>query len=383
MLLLLPVLALLAAVGVLAMRVLGDEHKTRKPTGTGLAVAGGLAVVVVAIAALGGLGGTASEGGRPGGQGRPSATPTSTPERPALPVVVIDARDPDRLASEPVVDRLPPGGVVRVQASGFGWFERGLIEQCVTETGRRPRCANRFPVQFDEDGRGHFQYLLVDSFAPGGCRAGEATCTLAVGAVGSSRRGAVQTVLVDRFGPGRVRVTPARDLREGQQVNVAVTGFPAGGRNEVVFCAPPGTYDAARCQSTGVPLAVAGDGTGSARVAVAVGPVGEREASCGPRRGCTVVVVGRKGFVASPAVAVGYALGPGPGYEAGRVAGGLAVALGLVAVALMLVRRTDWAKPTEATTPEMDATDLETASTLDELFGTDAELDAAYPLTRD
>jgi hypothetical protein len=42
--------------------------------------------------------------------------------------------------------------------------------------------------------------------------------------------------------------------------------------------------------------------------------------------------------------------------------------------------RTDWTKPTEAATPELDDSDLRTGQSLDDLFGTDEELDEREPI---
>jgi len=56
------------------------------------------------------------------------------------------------------------------------------------------------------------------------------------------------------------------------------------------------------------------------------------------------------------------------------------VALALATTALAIAVRTDWTKPTEAATPALDDSDLRTGSSLDDLFGTDEELDERDPV---
>jgi hypothetical protein len=86
------------------------------------------------------------------------------------------------------------------------------------------------------------------------------------------------------------------------------------------------------------------------------------------------------GFVAAAAVPITFSLGPGVAYDADRVVPGLLVALVLVAVAAALAVRTDWTKPTEAATPALDDADLRADRSLDELFGTDEQLDERDPI---
>ncbi|MGH9164477.1 MAG: hypothetical protein ACRDZW_03050 [Acidimicrobiales bacterium] len=342
---------------------------------------------LAAVIGLAGLGAVVLVGGR-GEPAERDTTPTPSTaaaavgsESPALPTVVIAAQDDENLAGDRVVDRLRPGGVVRVRAGGFGSFERGVIEQCATGRDGRRACGNAFGVQFGEDGRAELQYQLVDAFTPGRCRARAATCAVVLTGTDTSRLGAVRTVLVDAYRPGLVRVTPRTGLRAGQAVDVQVEGLAPDAGAEVRFCATPGRYDADRCQAVGAGFTIGSDGSGSVRVTVAAGRVGRQGARCGPQHGCAVVVLTGDGFESAATFPVRYSLGPGADYDAGRLAVGLAVAFTLLVLAAALVRRTDWSRPTEADTPEMDAADLQTGGSLDELFGTDAELDAAYPIS--
>jgi hypothetical protein len=171
-------------------------------------------------------------------------------------------------------------------------------------------------------------------------------------------------------------------LAERQTVEVSVTGFPPGTPATAVLCAPPEPYDARRCTAPGPTSAFAVDASGSGQttIEVAAGRVGPGRAVCGPRRPCGVAVLVGPGFITAPAAPVAFSLGPGVAYEAGRVILGLALALSLVAVAFAIARRTDWTKPTEAATPALDGADLRTDRNLDDLFGTDAELDERDPI---
>ena len=101
---------------------------------------------------------------------------------------------------------------------------------------------------------------------------------------------------------------------------------------------------------------------------------------CGPGRPCGVTVVVGPGFVAAPTAPITFSTGPGVAYDRDRVIPGVAIALVLVAAAVVIARRTDWAKPTEADTPQLDDADLRSDRSLDDLFGTDEDLDERDPI---
>jgi hypothetical protein len=72
------------------------------------------------------------------------------------------------------------------------------------------------------------------------------------------------------------------------------------------------------------------------------------------------VVVDPRSAAPGAVAAFAFATGPGATYERGRLAIGLVVALVLLVLATFFVRTTDWRKPSEADTPELDrATFLE------------------------
>jgi hypothetical protein len=99
---------------------------------------------------------------------------------------------------------------------------------------------------------------------------------------------------------------------------------------------------------------IGADGTGRTLLVIRGGRVGSEGAECGRDTPCGIVVQEDASEVPAPVVPVTFAAGPSARYESTRVLLGLALGCGLFAVALFLVRRTDWRKPTEADTPELD-----------------------------
>ena len=380
----------------------GGTHRdgTNGRLGLLVLVAGALFVVLLLVVGAGfvmrGSGGGEGDGGDGSASeptpttagGRPEAVSSKAPGRtpvaeapPPLPVIAVNGSDPDDPGPYVTVDRLGPDPLVRVTAAGFEPFETGFVEQCVAEVGLLPACTGRFPVQFGEDGGGEFQFGMRTASAPGGCQYARPTCILRLSGVSSGRLGEVQTVV----GParrGRVDVSPDSGLGESATAQVVVTGFPPRTSATAMLCAPLGGYDVRRCGGAGGPARfdVGPDGSGRTSLAVGTGPVGVNRLPCGPRHPCGVLVVVGDGFVAAPAVPLQFSLGPGATYNTARLVTGLVLGASLMALAFLLARRTDWNKPTEAATPEVDAADLQTGGTLDDLFGTDAEIEARDPI---
>lgn len=324
--------------------------------------------------------------------GRPVPEPASPPRRaPAarinpepmdLPVVVVRPVDHERFTTERPVDGLRPDSVVQVAAIGFEAFELGRVEQCVSELGRLAACGRPFPVQFGEDGRADFQYRVRNAFAPGGCRSGRATCLLRVSGDGSGLRGETQTVFIDRLTPASIGVEPSSGLAVVEAASVTVSGFPPGLPVTALLCLPPGTYDVRRCGPPGpsATFKVGPDGAGSGELTVKGGPLGTDLVPCDHRQPCAVAVLSGDGFAAAASIPVTFSLGPGASYDPQRLSVGLTAAVLLGLVALLVARRTDWTKPAEAATPEADAADLRAGASLDDLFGTDAQLEARDPM---
>jgi hypothetical protein len=76
--------------------------------------------------------------------------------------------------------------------------------------------------------------------------------------------------------------------------------------------------------------------------------------ACGRGAACGIVVAHARSSIPAPVVSITFAAGPAARYNPFRSLTGLAVALVLLALAFFLARTTDWRKPTEADTPELD-----------------------------
>ena len=356
-----------------------------------LALAAGAVLLAILVLGVDGM-----RSGDQEGDGEPATTvparttsPGTEPPPPArvqrvptVPIVVMHADDAKRFMPYRPATGLAPDAVVRVQVDGFEWHERGSVQQCVVELGRQTACGEAFPVQFDGDGRADFQFAVKSDIAAGGCRIGQPTCLLRVTGESGARQASVQTVLVDSLTPGEVRIEPSGPLADGQTVDVVVSGFPPGVTATAVLCAPPEIYDARRCRppEPASTFAIDAAGVGRTTLRVAAGRLGSDAAVCGPRRECGIAVVVGGGFVAAPAAPIRLSLGPGVAYDGGRVLLGVVMAIALIGAAVVIARRTDWTKPAEAATPDLDGSDLRTGESLDDLFGTDEQLDERDPI---
>ena len=358
---------------------------SERGTRTILAVAGGGLLVVLLVVLLGGLlvGGVGLRGvERDSSESTASTTPprpadstttttgitattayttTTTADRGALEGLdvhmdagPIDAFDFD----QPLLDRLPARSVLRINATGFETNGTGFVEQCTLT-----RCANGFPVVFDINGAANFQYLVSDTFAaglaPSTCRAVEPPCVVHVR--GNGRSAFLTTVFRDVAVPRRVTVAPsALGLVDGSRVRVDVTGFNPGERVQAMLCAAPETRGAERCGAPGPvsSFTIDAGGSGSTDLEIRAGRVGSSGVACGRGATCGIVVSQAGSSVPAPVVEISFATGPGASYDATRTLVGLVAALALVALAVFWVRGTDWRKPSEADTPELDRIEL-------------------------
>ncbi len=257
----------------------------------------------------------------------------------------------------PVVDELARRSVLRITASGFEPNAYGQVEQCT-----RDRCTNSFPVLFDEVGSARIQYLVRDTIetlpnaAVSMCRDREPPCVVRL------RTETDTAFLTTVFGDvasnsRRVSVMPsARDLVGEAAVTVAAHGFTPGARVHATMCAAPDTAGSQRCGAPS-PLAsfmIGADGAGRTVLVIRGGRVGSAGAECGRDTPCGIVVQEEASEVPAPVVPITFAAGPSARYESGRLVIGIALGAVLLAVALFLTRRTDWRKPSEADTPELD-----------------------------
>ncbi|MET0895995.1 MAG: neocarzinostatin apoprotein domain-containing protein [Acidimicrobiia bacterium] len=326
-----------------------------------------LPALLVALALMGGTAtatvGEADDGGSRSVASASSASraPTDVERAAGVREVVVLAPTDDEFSDVVTVDAIDARVVLRVYAVGFEALVRGEIEQCVSTTNGVARCGNRFPVQFDENGNARFQYLVGDHYLdPGGrrptCEPGVTSCVLRL--TDGATTATVHLVFGDTAVRTRVTVTPRPDhLEPGQSVVVALTGFVPGERVRVTTCAAPATSGTRAC---GAPAPVAhvqvgADGTASTRLVVDDTRVGSTYRRCVRGGRCAIVVQGTATPATVPPIEVSFAAGAGASYDREQVALGFAAAFLLLVVAVFLIRRTDWRKPSEAETPEMDA----------------------------
>jgi Neocarzinostatin family len=273
------------------------------------------------------------------------------------PDVAMQPMDRDAFAAEPpVVESLSPLSVLRITARYFEPSAHGWIEQCTLSS-----CANPFPVAFDEYGSARIQYLVRDTITAADgtlstCRANEPPCAVRM------QTGEDAAFLTTVFGgpapaPRRVSVSAQGRIADETAVTVTARGFTPGRRVHATLCAAPDTAGTRRC---GAPSPIASftidaDGTGRTSLVVRRGHVGSERATCDRDTPCGIVVKEAESSVLpAPVVTIAFAADAPARYEAFRLATGIALAGILVAVAFFLLRRTDWRKPTEADTPDLD-----------------------------
>jgi hypothetical protein len=361
--------ALAIIVGAIVISALGISTRLREATVlVGLAGGGLLVVAVVAAVVLTGVGVRGSHD-----DSTPAAAPTTATSAPTVttastpttvprasiegPDVHMQARGVDGYgAAAHVIDRLPARSVLRITATGFDPLATGFVEQCTTSG-----CANAFPVRFDETGGARFQYLVGDAFAagyevPSTCRAGAPPC--AVHVQSNEDSAFLTTVFRDAApAPRRVALEPnTGGLADGTRVRVAVTGFTPGERVQAMLCAAPATYGSTRCGAPGPvsSFTIGAGGEGRTDLVIREGRVGSDGVACGRGAACGIVVAHARSSVPAPVVPITFAAGPAARYNPFRSLTGLAVALVLLALAFFFARTTDWRKPTEADTPELD-----------------------------
>lgn len=268
----------------------------------------------------------------------------------ATATVTVRAQPPGDLDPPLVIDRLAPQTVLTIQARGFEPNTTGRVAQCVDGE----RCTNRHSARFDDDGYASFQYLVTnETDESGGCRLDGSRCTVELRA--GDDEVVVDTVFIDAApSPGILSIQPGGNLAVGDPLAVGLTGFAPGARATVLVCAAP-SAGGPRCGAPGpeVPLTIGEDGAAEAEITVPA-EVGVDRVACGRRSHCQVVVASDQiGVWARPA-RLGFADGPSPDYAGLRVVAGLTAALLLLALAALLIRRTDWRPPPEADASAID-----------------------------
>ncbi|MDH4168519.1 MAG: hypothetical protein OEW42_02920 [Acidimicrobiia bacterium] len=264
--------------------------------------------------------------------------------------VEVDPRSAEQGGTPVFVDGLEPSAVLYIEASRFPTDTTGSMVQCIYFEQRR--CHNRQSIRFDDGGRADVQYLVEDTISASGdearCGPGGPRCTVEV--VG----GRAEAVIDLLFGaiappPGTLEVSPRSGLTVGDEIVVGVRGFPPGVALVVTVCAEP-AVGGDRCGAPGPEVAMITDDTGRAEATMVldVARVGVDGVACGRRTRCQAVVLSDDVAVRARPVGLGLADTPGPQYDPTRLLVGLVVAVGLLALAAVLIRTTGWGPPSEA-----------------------------------
>jgi hypothetical protein len=233
----------------------------------------------------------------------------------------------------PIVDGLVDDDVLDVAVSDGQADARGYVSQCLRTPSGFTGCTNRYPVLFGDRGDARFQYRLVD---PGHCAATDA-CTLVITDDDAARLAVARLVFNDEAPPPpTVSITTPGTVTQGDDVRVDVAGAPPAAVVQVAYCDP-------RCAAS---TRVVADADGHASAAITVGA---------PCAECRIAVIAG---IHEMSVDVPFAAAPRPSYDPRRVAVGALVAFALLVLAGRIWRTTDWAPPSEAATPELDAVDL-------------------------
>lgn len=367
-LLIVVVVAALAAAGTAAgSRPDGAERSLFGGTGPPLVLLGGGVAVVVLFAFMGllvGVRGGGSPHEEPAAEPRPPTsapakpepTPAAPPEKtPAEPVALPAGTGPEVTirsgGTSTVLDRLPEQTVLVVNAEGFEPGTGGVAQCGLAPEGVRD-CLNGFPVEFSGDGTARFQYLVSDRVHEGQrCGAGERPCLLVLFGPEGEPRGRAFTVFHDPApSPGKVTAEPVGRLADGDLVTLTATGFPPATRLLAAQCPADIQLRFGECRRA-ESARTGPDGTAVLRLRVHTGEVDG--VACGRREPCSIQVTA-EAPVAPVTLPVAFSAGPSARYDGGRLAGGLALAALLLALAWYLLRTTDWGGPAAASTPEMD-----------------------------
>jgi hypothetical protein len=252
----------------------------------------------------------------------------STPDRRQVTLI---ARSGRQMRARSTYADLSDGDVLRMTIRRDG-PSRGAIEQCVVR--RRDgadslrACGNALPVVTDDDGAADVLYQVVDT---GRCGRSD-RCVVVV-------RFPADDEIADAFivfgdGPPEltIELEPAGPYLDGDEVLVDVGATPPGTALSVRLCG-----DTCADPILG---AATSDGHFSATI--------EIDDECNR---CQVLVSAGPRELASP---LSIADGPGAAYSVRRLLAGLAAAIGFLAAAVLITRRTDWRPPSEAATPAFD-----------------------------
>lgn len=277
--------------------------------------------------------------------------------------------------AETAMGSLVPGTVLQIEARGFRPLATATARQCAG-----PTCGNQVSTNLDKSGQASFLFLVTDTLGAtpgaGRCRINTPPCSVIIH--DDSRRAVLRFLFHDAVpDPGRLRVTPARDLADGSEITIHLSGFPAGATAQVVMCATGSTSPDRACGKPGLdlPVSMGPDGTATTSATVSGGTVGADHVDCRLDGGCAIAVVSADAFVRARPVGLTFRAPPDVSYDRGRLAVGLALAALLLLVALAVVRRTDWSPRGEAAVPEIDGAEYADLDAMVAALPPDPDLD--------
>lgn len=271
-----------------------------------------------------------------------------------------DSPTDDFATTNRVIDDLESSAVLKIRLSGFDWFERAEMEQCVYAA--RVMCANRLPVQADEEGRAVVHFLVSDDFSTAAGEAGRCApdrnrCTVRIESIEGTAVAEIDTV----FGgparpPGRITVAPQREIDEGSTVQVTVEGYPPGQNFTAALCRAPTPPSPRTCGApgSGAPITISDDGTGATMLTLTPGAVGSSEATCSRRTICGISLVSDDAYVRALTPPISFAGRAGPDYDNSQLVIGLGIAALLLALAAWWMVTGEWAPPQEAAATALD-----------------------------
>jgi hypothetical protein len=332
------VVALVVLVGMAVITVavgLAIGHRATRGL-VALTVVVGLAVILVT--AMGGLGvrhdqdDDDTERATAPAERAPSTGPAPLQD----PTVRLVATSADALPSLPrSIGEVESGSVIIMSLSGLEAGSDATVHQCRAGTLDPTDCRAGLPVTVDDDGRATVAVDVERRFDLGRVGDDEVDCVreeCSVVVFGTSRLEIVTVFDRPAPPPPTVQADPVA-LPPGGVLTAVATGLPAGAEVAFVVCRPGGDGDA----DCGPPTErVRADREGRATAPVTVNP-----GRCPRGTTCAVAVVVEDG--GPRAFARLHLIGrSGAAYDDGRVAVGLGLAGLLLALAIVLLRVTDW-----------------------------------------
>jgi hypothetical protein len=256
------------------------------------------------------------------------------------------ARD-DRFAAPRVpIDGLRDGESRLVEVTGL---PRRAALRAVVCSVEPARCGAALPIRSDDSGVAQFLFEFESTLRPASTAIGNADCTqqaCVLEVTADDDEPLVSTPVV--FGApapqSSLRVERPRNVRVGDDVVAHLSGFAAGARVTVTLCTPPGPIDRTRCGSPApeVDVVLDDDGRAVAILPARATAVGTHGARCGRGDPCAVAVLGRPDVAVTALTFAGAGpADPGPL----QLTVGLLVAAGLLAAAVVVLRRGPWTPP--------------------------------------